>query len=129
MPIDYERQKKAKEYADIRHRLFALNLLLTLLALAVVLGLGLNVWLKNLVLSITGNELVATFLYFFVAMVAYELVFSPLSYYSGFILPHRYGLSTQNLRSWGIDQLKGAALGIVIGGLVIEGIYALLRAA
>lgn len=129
MPIDYERQKKAKEYADIRHRLFAVNLLLSVLALGVVLGLGLNVWLKQVVLSVSTNDWLATFLYFLVAMLAYEAVFSPLAYYSGFVLPHRYGLSTQDLRAWTVDQLKSGALGIVFGGLVIEVIYAVLRAA
>lgn len=129
MGIDYERQKRAKEYADIRHRLFALNLLLSLLALAVVLGLGLNVWLKQAVFAVTTNDWLTTLLYFLVALAAYELLFAPLAYYSGFVLPHRYGLSTQSLRSWLIDQVKGGLLGIVFGGLVIEVIYAVLRTA
>ncbi len=128
MPIDFERQKKAKEYADIRHRLFALNLLLSLLALGVVLELGLNVWLKQVVVSVSTNDWIATLLYFLIAILAYEVVFLPLAYYSGFVLPHRYGLSTQTLRNWAIDQLKGGGLGILFGGVVIEVIYAVLRA-
>ncbi len=129
MPIDTERQKQAKEYARIRHRLFALNLALTALALGVVLALGLNVWLRQVVLSVTRDVWLSTLLYFAVAFVAYELLFFPLSYYSGFVLPHRYGLSTQTLRAWLADVLKGGALSLVLGGLMIEVIYALLRAA
>ncbi len=129
MPIDPERQVQAKEYARIRHRLWALDLLLTAVALLVVLGLGLNVWLKQVIESITTNVWLATLLYFLIALVAYQLVFAPLGYYSGFVLPHRYGLSTQDLRAWLIDRLKGGALAIVIGSLVIEIIYAILRAA
>ena len=137
MSIDIERQKQAKEYARISHRLFALDLILSALALLVVLALGLNVWLKQIVFAITDNPSsssglgiwLATFLYFAVALVAYGLAFFPLSYYSGFVLPHRYGLSTQTLRAWLIDDMKGAGLGIVLGGIVIEVIYAVLRAA
>lgn len=129
MPIDPERQVKAKEYARIRHRLWALDLLLTAVALLVVLGLGLNVWLKQIIDAITTNVWLATLLYFLVALVAYELVFAPLAYYSGYILPRRYGLSTQTPQAWLIDTLKGAVLAIVIGSLVIEIIYAILRAA
>lgn len=127
MPIDPERQKQAKEYARIRHRLFALNLVLSALALVVVLALGLNVWLKQIVLGLSGDAWITTFLYFAVALVAYELAFFPLSFYSGFVLPHRYGLSTQTLRAWLIDVAKGGALGIALGGLVIEVVYAVLR--
>lgn len=127
MPIDPERQKQAKEYARIRHRLWALDLILTALALVAVLALGLNVWLKQIVLALAPNVWLSTFLYFAVAFVAYGALFFPLSYYSGFVLPHRYGLSTQTLRAWLIDAAKGSALGIAFGGLVIEVIYMLLR--
>lgn len=129
MPIDPERQKRAREYARIRQRLFALDLFLTGLALVAVMGLGLNVWLKEMVLTITRDVWLATFLYFVVALFAYQLTFFPLSYYSGFVLPHRYGLATQSLREWLKDALKGVALSLVLGGLVIEVIYALLRMA
>lgn len=129
MPIDPERQKQAREQARIRHRLFALDLILTGLALVVVMGLGLNVWLKGVVQLVTRDVWLATFLYFVVALGAYQLTFFPLSYYSGYVLPHRYGLATQSLRDWLKDALKGAALSIVLGGLVIEVIYALLRMA
>ena len=129
MGIDAERQKQAKEYARTSHRLFALELILSVVALLIVLGLGLNVWLKQIVFSITANIWFATFLYFAVVFVAYGITFFPLSYYSGFILPHRYGLSTQTLRAWLMDLVKGGTLGIVFGGIVIEVIYAVLRAA
>ena len=127
MPIDPERQKQATEYARIGHRLWALDLVLSALALIVVFALGLNVWLRQIVLAVAPNVLISTFLYFVVALIAYQALFFPLSYYSGFVLPHRYGLSTQTLRAWLVDTAKGGALGIVLGGLVIEVIYALLR--
>jgi STE24 endopeptidase len=129
MPIDPERQQQAKEYARIRHRLFALNLLLSALALVFVLALGLNAWLKQVVLAISSNVWISTFLYFAIALIAYGIAFLPLAYYSGFVLPHRYGLSTQTLHAWLIDELKSGVLGIVLGGLVIEVIYLILRAA
>lgn len=128
MPIDPERQRQAKDYARLRHRLLALNLILTALALVAVLALGLNIWLKQIVLLISRDVWLSTFLYFAAALIAYEALFFPLSYYSGFVLPHRYGLSTQTLRAWLMDVAKGGALGIVLGGLVIEVIYAVLRA-
>ena len=127
MPIDVDRQRQAKEYARISHRLLALELALTTFALVAVIALGLNVWLKQNVFAITNNVWLATFLYFAVAFVAYAVLFFPLSYYSGFVLPHHYGLSTQTRRAWIADELKGGALGIVLGGVVIEVIYLVLR--
>ena len=128
MPIDPNHQQQAKEYAHIRHRLWALDLILSAVALIIVLALGLNVWLMQIVLALVTNVWLSTFLYFAAAFIAYGALFFPLSYYSGFMLPHRYGLSTQTRRAWLMDTAKGAALGIVLGGVVIEVIYAVLRA-
>lgn len=128
MPIDADRQKQAKEYARIRHCLLALNLVLSALALVLVLALGLNVWLKQIVLALSSDVWISTWLYFVVALIAYGILFFPLAYYRGFVLPHRYGLSTQTIRAWLIDVIKGGVLGILFGGLVIEVIYFVLRA-
>lgn len=129
MPIEADRQKQAKEYARIRHRLLALNLGLSALALVAVLALELNVWLKQIVFAISPNVWIATFLYFAVALIAYGILFSPFSYYSGYVLSHRYGLSTQTLRAWLIDVAKGGVLGVIFGGIVIEVVYFVLRTA
>jgi STE24 endopeptidase len=58
----------------------------------------------------------------------YFLINLPLGYYSGFILPHRYGLSTQTFGGWVSDQLKGILIGAPLALLVIETIYFVLRA-
>ncbi len=129
MAIDSERQVKAKEYARIRERLLLLDLLLSAVALLFVLFSGLSVWLRNLVLAVSTDPWVATALYFTIGFIAYGLLFTPLTYYSSFVLPHRYGLSTQSLTAWLWDAVKGALLGIVLGGLVLEVIYFVLRIA
>ena len=46
----------------------------------------------------------------------------------GFVLPHQYGMSNQTRSGWVIDQVKSLLLGGVLGGLVLEIIYAVLRA-
>jgi STE24 endopeptidase len=57
----------------------------------------------------------------------YTLINLPLSYYSGFILPHRFGMSNETASGWAVDQLKSLAVGVVLGGILIEVIYAVLR--
>ena len=59
----------------------------------------------------------------------YYLITLPISYYSGFVLPHRFDLSTQSNRGWVVDQLKGLILALLLGGFLLEIIYLLLRVA
>ena len=70
-------------------------------------------------------------------MILFTLVFGglymlfdlPLSYYSGFVLPHRFGQSNQTLRGWINDQLKGMLVSAPLGLIMLEIIYWLLRVA
>ncbi len=72
--------------------------------------------------------LVALGVGFFVNLVSTVLTF-PFSYYVGFVREHRYDLSTQTFPEWFGEQLIGAAIGLVIGSILIAIIYVIIRAA
>ena len=57
----------------------------------------------------------------------YAILNLPLSYYSGFVLPHRFDQSNQSFKDWVVDQLKGLAIGAPLGLIMIELIYLALR--
>jgi STE24 endopeptidase len=57
----------------------------------------------------------------------YFLIDLPLGYYSGYVLPHRYELSNQNFKDWIIDQGRGVLVGGILGLVVIEIVYFVLR--
>jgi Zn-dependent protease with chaperone function len=129
--LDVERQKQAKAYARIRRRLLVVDVALGGLYALAWLVLGWAAWLKAALQgSIAGNSewlMVAGFGAVFGGV--YYVLDLPLSYYSGYVLPHRFGLATQNLASWVADQVKGALVGGALGGVMLEVIYAVLRAA
>ncbi len=70
----------------------------------------------------------AVFLYVLMFSVLLKVISAPLDYY-GFRLEHQYHLSNQKLRSWLWDEGKGWLLGLVLGGIFVEIIYALIRIA
>jgi STE24 endopeptidase len=131
---DPERQQKAKEYARIRRRLLLVDLALGGVFVLAWLFSGSSLWLGNQVVGLVGQYplwvswLLSVALYAAVFGAIYGLLDAPLSYYSGFVLPHRYGLSVQTFRAWLWDQAKGAALGGILGLVLLEVMYALLRA-
>ena len=126
--LDPERQKEAKAYARIRHRLLAVQVALSALYAAAWLFLGWSNWLKTILTALTTSVwlLVAGFGLVFGA--AYYLIELPLSYYAGFVLPHRFHLSTQSVMGWIGDEVKGVLLMALLGGALLEVIYAVLRA-
>jgi STE24 endopeptidase len=126
--LDPERQRKAKEYARIRHRLLLADLAIAAVYVLILLLSGLSAWFKAQLLLVTTQPLGVIALYFVAFSIVYGLLDSPLSYYGGYVLPHRYGLSTQSLRGWLADQAKSAVLGLGIGLVAVEVMYYLLRA-
>lgn len=127
MTLDPERQEKAKEHARIRRRLMVVDLTLGGLYAVAWLLSGWSINLRNFLLQWTENEwlLVAGFVLVFGGI--YFLIDLPLGYYSGYVLPHRYELSTQTLGGWVVDQVKSILVGGILGLLVIEIIYFVLR--
>ncbi len=126
--LDPERQLQARAYARIQRRLTFVDLAFGIVYLILWLAFGWSLTLKAWLLSFTGNEwlLVAGFALVFGGILA--VLNLPLSYYEGFVLPHRFGLATQNLRGWIIDQLKAGTISVILGLLILEIIYAVLRA-
>jgi STE24 endopeptidase len=124
-----ERQIKAKEYSRIRKRLLLLDLALGAIYIIVWLALEWHAAARNWVYTFTVNPYLAVALYALVFGTPYFLIDLPLSFYGGFVLPHRYDQSNQTLSLWITDQLKLLALTAGFGLLVLEIIYWLLRAA
>ena len=130
--LDPERQKRAKEYARISRRLWLVNLAIgaayTLAWLVFGWSIGLREWLTSQFAVLSSPWLlVPAFLIVFGGI--YFIIDLPFSYYTGFVLPHRFDQSTQSLRDWIADQLKGIAIGAPLGLIMVELLYLALRAA
>ena len=127
--LDVERQEEARQYARVRRRLMVVDLALGAIYLVVWLVTDLNLALRDWVWTVSSSPMVAVLLYGVIFALPYGLLDVPMSFYSGYILPHRYGLSNQTLANWIGDQLRGLAIAGVFGLLVLEIVYWLLRRA
>src|SRR5713226_6702606 len=103
--IDADRQVKAREYARLRRQLSFISIGIAALGMLFVFWSELNIalrdWLQPLNWQpISGWYPLQILVYFLVLFLGYEILTAPLGYYAGFVLAHRYGLSTMNLQSW-----------------------------
>ncbi len=101
-----------------------------LLGLAFLLVLLLTGWTR----AIRDLSYQASFQHYSVAVLIYVLILIlmgkmlgfGLDYY-GFRIEHRFKLANQNLQSWLWDETKGLLVGIVLGSIVVELLYFILR--
>ncbi len=120
LSLDPERQKKAKEYARSRRLAGTVGWLVDAVLLFLIIFGGISSKIRN---AISLPTIPAAIVLFLVLVLAYSVISFPFQYYQGFVLPHHYGLSTQNLRSWIGDGLKGLMLNLVLGSGFIALLY------
>ena len=125
--LDPERQEQAREYGRISRRLWLVDTTFgTLYALA-WLFFGWTIAVRNWATGLSSSDWLSVPLYVLVFGAIYFLLNLPLSYYSGFVLPHKFGQSTQSLKDWVVDQFKGLAVGLPLGLVMLELLYLALR--
>lgn len=127
--LDPERQKQARQYSRIQRRMWLVDLLFSLIYILPWMLFGWTVELRQYLEQFTANPWLIIPAYVAVFGGIYFIINLPLSYYSGFILPHRYGQSTQNLSGWLTDQIKGLLVGVPIALIFLELLYLALRLA
>jgi STE24 endopeptidase len=120
---DPARQQKAREYSKLVRRGSFVKLGIGLVLLLALLFTPASPTLANL-LAFPFPWSAA--LYLLALAAGYGVIVSPLSYYYGFVLPHRYGLSKRNLASWLRDKVKGMGLQLLLGLALVIIVYVLI---
>jgi STE24 endopeptidase len=126
-PSTPEDSPETRRYNRIRRWIGIADFAVGLVMLVVLLATGWSGTLRDTALRAAfHNYSLAVFLYLGMLMVLGKLLGFGLDFYS-FRLEHRFQLSNQRLRSWLWDETKGFLLGLVLGAIVVELLYFIIR--
>jgi STE24 endopeptidase len=122
-----EDSPEARRYNKIQRWLGIADFVIASAFLILLLLTGWTDWLRDLALRRAfQNYTLAVFLYlFFLLLISKALGFG-LDYY-GFQLERKFQLSTQRLRSWLWDEIKGFLVSLVLAAIVVELLYFMIR--
>lgn len=124
---DTTKRSIAKRYENVKLILDSINGTLIPLAFCVILFLtNGSVLLSRLLNSVTGSYWISLWLYLVVFFIILQLVAMPLSFYSGYIVDHKFRLSTQTPHGWVVDESKGLGVELVFGILGGSVLYYLI---
>jgi STE24 endopeptidase len=102
-----------------RDALYFAGALYGFLLLLVILALGISRRLRDAALTITKRPFLTALVFFALFSVVTTALSFPIDYFSDFVIPHRFSLSTQTLAGWLWDQVKGMLVGIVLGAPIV----------
>ena len=118
---------EAREYNRAKRWLEICDLAVSFGFLAVLLATGWTNTLRDWAVGMARDHYVLQLFYYvlFLSILSKVLGFG-LDFY-GFRVEHRFNLSSQRLGSWLKDSAKGWVLGLVLGTVLCEIVYALIR--
>jgi STE24 endopeptidase len=117
----------ARRYNRIRRWLGVAEFALSLALLVALLAMGWTGWLRDLAYQgAFQSYALAVFLYTVMLVFIAKGLGLGLDYYS-FRLEHRYNLSTQKLRAWIWDEVKGFLVSAILAAVLVELLYFIIR--
>jgi STE24 endopeptidase len=114
-------------YSYTRYALYFVGTAVHAAALWWLLRSGFSARLRDLAERRGRNGLTRALIYYPLLTAAYGLITLPLAFYSSFLLPHQFGLSTQSAGGWALDRAKSWALTAGIGAGVVALLFWTLR--
>jgi STE24 endopeptidase len=121
--FDPEIQSKARNYlyGGLRVSVFKGTVLLAFALL--VLSLRLSNVLENSIQTYVSDRSLTVALCALIGYAAFWLVSLPFDCDDGYVLEHKFKLSTQSLRGWFWDNVKISVLSLLLVLLFVEGVY------
>ncbi len=105
----------SKKYNNIKLGFSIGEGILSFILILLFVMTGLSLGLQNYINHFTSNSYLLFLLFTIITGVAGAIIFSPLNFYTGFYLEHKFNLSNQTFIKWIWEGAKGVAVSSVIG--------------
>ncbi|TAH27740.1 MAG: M48 family peptidase [Cytophagales bacterium] len=116
---DDEQFKKSQEYHKVNAKFDFIQSSFSFIATLIMLfsgGFGLlNEWLSPLI----SNNIIMALAYFGILFLASDIISLPFSIYKTFVIEEKFGFNKTSPKTYVLDKIKGYALAIVIGGILL----------
>ena len=125
---DHKKRQLARPYE--KSKLLLDSVAGTIIPIAACLSLlfsGASLRMSRALTSALGNYSLTVATYAMIFIIYLQLVEIPFRFYTGYIVDHDFGISTQRVRGWVNDELKEFGIGVGLGVLGVTILYYLIR--
>lgn len=122
-----EEYRKSQEYLRFHTRFSLISQSVSLLLILAVWLTGTFNLLDQVIRGWGFIPLVNGLIFAGILAIAYEIVELPLSVYATFVIEQHFGFNKTSPRTFIMDQLKGAAIALPLGGLLLAAVLALFQ--
>ena len=77
-------------------------------------------YVDNFARSFTENPILIALIFFGVIMLGSDILTTPFSYYSTFVIEEKFGFNKSSKKIFWLDKLKGGLMSVVLGGGILS---------
>jgi len=120
--FDEGEYKKSQRYKRERYKFGVLNATISLIAILLFFFLDGFAFVDGLARAVSDNEIIVALVFFGIIMIASDIMNTPFSYYSTFVIEEKFGFNKTTRKTFFQDKLKGWLMGAIIGGVILGAI-------
>lgn len=116
---DEAEYKKSQNYKATKYRFGLITSTFSVvLTLAFLIFDGFE-WVDNIARSYSNNPIIVALAFFGIVMIGSDILTTPFSYYSTFVIEEKFGFNKTTLKTFVLDKLKGWLMMAIIGGGIL----------
>lgn len=116
---DADTYRKSQEYTSYRTKFGFVKSIFNLILFLVFWKIGGFEYVNTLAESLSDSFIIRGLYFFGIIMVAQQVLSLPFSIYSTFVIEEKYGFNKTTAITFVVDIVKGLALMVILGGLVL----------
>lgn len=121
--IDRDKQRTAKLYRKQNRSVNILSYIVMVIFLILLLYSDVSSNVAAFMETVLHVRALTILGYFAILYVLYSVINFPFVYWSGYVIEHRFGFSTQTFQQWFVDWVKSFCVGFLLGGVIFQFIF------
>lgn len=111
--------KKSQTYKTTNYKLERLTSSFSVLLTLGVLFFDGFEFIDHMARSYSSNPIGRALIFFGIIMIASDIITTPFSYYSTFVIEEKFGFNTTTIKTFFVDKIKGWFMMAIIGGGIL----------
>ena len=117
---DTEEYLKSQAYKKERFKFSMVSSVFSLVLLLAFFFLDGFAFLDELARQYTDHPILIALIFFGIIMLGSDILTTPFSYYSTFVIEEKYGFNKTTLKTFVLDKIKGWFMLIIVGGALLS---------
>lgn len=118
--FDSKEYQKSQDYQKTNYRFGRITATFSFVLTVSFLLFGGFEWIDTIARNTSDNPILRALVFFGIILIGSDIMTTPFSYYSTFVIEEKFGFNTSTLKLFLLDKIKGWFMLAILGGLILS---------